>query len=82
MNRKEILKYLQDNKIIGDYWCIKSFMIMEDDKKIMFSYNHGDMGIVDKIIYYKNTNIVEIYDLDNYYGNTYLRYRNVVKERG
>lgn len=70
---KRILKRLKDTKQLSDWWELKSFIIVDHGDKIVFSYVHGDMGIVDKIIYDKNDKIIEVYDLNNYYGDTYLK---------
>ena len=57
---------------LANYWRCKDFIIYENDEKIIFSYNHGDMGLIDKITYDKKSGFTCIYDLDNYYGNTVL----------
>lgn len=70
MSKSKIIKRLQQMKWLANYWRVKDFMIYEDDEKIKFSYYHGDMGLVDKIIYYKKESYVEVYELNNYYGST------------
>lgn len=70
---RKILKRLKETGQLSDWWQLKDFMIIDYEDKIVFSYSHGDMGIVDKIIYDKKDQLIEVYDLDNYFGNTYLR---------
>ena len=72
MSKNKIIKTLQKMGWLSKHWRVKDFYIYEDDKIIRFSYEHGDMGEVDKVLYYKKDNYVEVYNLDNYYGNTYL----------
>ena len=74
MEKAEIIKKLQKLGYLEDYEDIKTFHNLETEKEIIFYYYHGDMGKVDRIIYYKNNGFTEIYDLDNYYGSTYLCY--------
>lgn len=69
----KIIKRLKETGQIGQYWKLKSFIVIDHGDKIVFSYNHGDMGLVDKIIYYKEDQLIEVYELDNYFGSTYLR---------
>ena len=57
---------------ISKHWRVKDFIIRETPEKITFGYYHGDMGFIEKIIFYKKNNYVEIYDLDNYYGDACL----------
>ena len=72
ITKGKIIKTLKEMNWISQHWRLKDFMVMETEEKITFSYFHGDMGEVDKVVYYKKDGYTEIYDLDNYYGNTYL----------
>lgn len=70
---KKILKRLKETSQLNDYWKLKDFMIADYGDTIKFSYIHGDMGIVDKIIFNKKDQLIEVYELDNYFGDTYLK---------
>ena len=72
MSKGQIIKKLQKMDWIGKHWRLKDFNIIETKEQIIFYYYHGDMWRVDKIRYYKKDGYTEIYDLNNYYGDTYL----------
>lgn len=72
MTKRQIINKLQQMNWLGKYWRLKDFLILETEEKIIFSYNHGDMGLVDKIIYYKKDGYTQVYELNNYYGDTDL----------
>lgn len=76
MNKSKIIKTLQQMKWLGSHWRVKDFIVIEDEKIIIFKYQHGDMGLVEKIRYEKENGYTEIYDLDNYYGREVL-YHNL-----
>lgn len=72
MTKRQIINKLQQMKWLDKHWRLKDFYTLETEEKIIFSYNHGDMGLVDKIIYYKNDGFTKVYELNNYYGSTDL----------
>lgn len=72
MSKSTIIKKLQQMNWLDKYWRVKDFIILESDDKIIFSYNHGDMGLIDKVIYYKENSYAQVYELNNYYGSTDL----------
>lgn len=72
MTKGQIIKRLQQMDWLGKHWRVKDFLILETEEKIIFSYQHGDMGLIDKIIYYKNDGFTQVYELNNYYGSTDL----------
>ena len=76
MSKGKIIKTLQDMKWLGQHWRLKDFIIIEDNETIIFKYQHGDMGLIEKVRYCKNDGYTEIYDLDNYYGREVL-YHNL-----
>ena len=68
MSKSKIIKTLQSMNWLSKHWRIKDFVITEDKDKIIFSYYHGDMGLIDKVKYSKKDGYTEIYVLNNYYG--------------
>lgn len=72
MSKSKILETLKRMDWISQHWRVKDFLVLEDDEKIIFSYYHGDMGLIDKIEYNKKDGDTIVYDLDNYTGNTYI----------
>lgn len=72
MTKTQIIRKLQKMDWISKHWRLKDFIVLETEEKILFSYNHGDMGLVDKIIYFKKDGYTQVYELNNYYGNTDL----------
>ena len=72
MTKGKVIETLKKMKWLDSHWRLKDFIVLENENLIKYSYLHGDMGIVDKVIYYKNNGFCEIYRLNNYYGNTEL----------
>lgn len=69
----KIIKRLKKTGQLEDFWRLKSFIVVDYEDKIVFSYVHGDMGLVDKIVYYKQDQLIEVNELNNYFGNTYVK---------
>ena len=72
MNKSKIIKTLQEMDWLSKHWRVKDFIVVEDEKSIVFEYQHGDMGLIEKVRYNKEDGYTEIYDLDNYYGREVL----------
>lgn len=72
MSRSRIIEKLKSMKWLDSHWRTKDFIISENEDTIKYSYIHGDMGLVDKVIYYKKDSFCEVYNLNNYYGDMEL----------
>lgn len=72
MTKAQIIKIAKASGYLQDHWTSKNLNKFETEDKISLYYIHGDMGLVDKIIYNKINKTIEIYNLNNYYGTTDL----------
>ncbi len=70
MTKTQIIKKLQQMKWLDSHWRLKDFTVIDTYDKIFFCLNYGDMGLINKIIYYKFDELAEVYELNNYYGDT------------